>query len=62
MEKLIILDYSTGMCHIYNYADNPDNVVDTLEKMGFKEDETAWMLTHSEPSVLFHGNIIEEEL
>ena len=58
MEKLIILDFETGMVNIYltEYEDEPDMDL-LLDSLGHRANDCQWMFTSGE--FTFHKEILK---
>ena len=58
MEKLIILDFETGMVNIYltEYEDEPDMDL-LLDSLGHRANDCQWMFTSGE--ITFHKEILK---
>lgn len=59
MEKLIILDYSTGTVDIYDtqYDIEPD-VDDLIDSLGHRANDCVYMFAQS-PEITFHKEILK---
>jgi len=59
MEKLIILDYTTGETHIYTVDMSVEPCMeDLLSKLGHKANNCNWMFTSKD--IIFHGELLKE--
>lgn len=57
MEKLIILDFSTGEVDIYNTQfEDEYNVDDILRKLGHRVSDCQWMITDGQ--ITFHKEVL----
>ena len=60
MEKLVILDYSTGEVDIYSmdYEQNPDtSAEELLDSLGHNADNCEWMFTKG--NITFHKEVLK---
>ena len=61
MEKLIILDYSTGETDIYSVElDQEPCMEDLLEHLGHDADNCQWMF--SSGNIVYHEEIIDKNM
>lgn len=60
MERLIILDYSTGEVDIYpvEYTQEPD-MAELLESLGHREKDCNWMFADN--TITFHNEILSKK-
>lgn len=57
MEKLVILDYSTGEVDIYNTQfEDGFNADDVMKQLGHNPDDCLWM--YAEGQITFHKEVL----
>jgi hypothetical protein len=52
MEIIIILDYATGIAHVYKYVDNGQDADEFVTDLGFNTSNCHWMVTKED--IEFH--------
>lgn len=57
MKKLIILDYSTGMVHIYDYNGNKDVNDEYIDSLGYHANDCCYMIGDLE--IIQHKGILK---
>ena len=59
MDKLVILDYSTGEVDIYptDFNFEPDEMDECLSKLGHKTTNCEWMFAHG--NITFHKEVLK---
>lgn len=56
-KTLVIMDYSTGVVHIYPATGYITD--DSIEELGYDLDEVSWMVTKEDDCIKYHKNIVK---